>query len=121
MSVTLAHVTFDCADPQRVAGFWSSVLETPVDEGASEFFASIDDHVAEKPSWFFIRTPEAKTVKNRLHIDLTAANLEAEVTRIIGSGATRHSDHNEWGAEWTVLTDPEGNEFCIGQQPADPR
>ncbi|MGH3426684.1 MAG: VOC family protein [Mycobacteriales bacterium] len=87
MTVALAHITFDCADPQRVAGFWSQVLERPVDEGASEFFASIDDHVAGAPSWFFIQVPEPKRTKNRLHLDLTAVDRGAEVERLISLGA----------------------------------
>ncbi len=116
MTLMLAHINFDCENPQRLATFWSAVLDRPVDDGASEFFASIDDHVAGRPSWFFIKVPESKTAKNRLHVDLTAVDRETEVTRLVSLGASRASDHDEWGAVWTVLTDPEGNEFCIGQQ-----
>lgn len=71
MSISLAHITFDSAQPQVLAQFWSDVLERPVDDGSSEFFASIDDRTTERGSWFFIRVPEAKTTKNRVHVDLT--------------------------------------------------
>ncbi len=113
MTVTLAHITFDCADPPALAAFWSAALERPVDEGASEFFASIDDRVPVRPSWFFIKVPEPKTAKSRIHVDLTADDREAEVQRLLELGAARVSDHDERGAAWTVMRDPEGNEFCV--------
>jgi len=65
--------------------------------------------------WVFIRVPESKAGKNRVHVDLTAADREAEVARLVGLGATACSDHDEWGAVWTTMHDPEGNEFCVGQ------
>jgi Glyoxalase-like domain len=114
MTIGLAHVTFDCANPQVVARFWSAVLETPIDEGGSEFFATIDDHIDGKPSWFFIKVPEEKSIKNRVHVDLKSNGREKAVARLIELGATRLSDHDEWGAVWTVMADPEGNEFCVG-------
>lgn len=117
MSIDLAHVTFDSAKPQTLAQFWSDALGRPVDDGASEFFASIDDRTTERPSWFFIHVPETKTTKNRVHVDLTADDREAEVARLLALGAARVSDHDEWGAVWSVMTDPEGNEFCVGQRP----
>jgi catechol 2,3-dioxygenase-like lactoylglutathione lyase family enzyme len=116
MTLALAHITFDCDDPPKLAAFWSRVLDRPVDEVPGVFFASIDDSVAGRPSWFFIKVPEPKTTKNRLHVDLTAVDREAEVARLISLGASRISDHDAWGAVWTVLADPEGNEFCVGQQ-----
>ena len=115
MSLGLAHITFDCAEPARLAAFWSAALDQPVDEGAGEFFASLGDHVQGRPSWFFVRVPESKAGKNRIHVDLTAADREVEVARLIGLGATACSDHDEWGAVWTTMRDPEGNEFCVGQ------
>jgi catechol 2,3-dioxygenase-like lactoylglutathione lyase family enzyme len=114
MTIELAHITFDCADPQAEARFWSGALDTPVDDGGSDFFATIDDRVGERPSWFFIKVPEGKTVKNRVHVDLKSDRREAAVARLIGLGAKRLSDHDEWGAVWTVMADPEGNEFCVG-------
>ena len=118
MGVALAHVTFDSSDPVALSAFWSAVLERPVDDGASPYFASIDDATAERPSWFFVAVPEGKTVKNRVHVDLSATDRPAEVDRLVALGAVRRSEHDEWGAVWTVLEDPEGNEFCVGQAPA---
>lgn len=116
MPISLKHVTLDCADVQTVAGFWSSAFDKPVDEGSNDFFASIDEHLDDRPSWFFIKVPEPKTIKNRLHIDFGAAERETEVSRLEQLGAARLSEHSEWGAVWTVMADPEGNEFCVGQK-----
>ncbi|MEJ7743931.1 MAG: VOC family protein [Nocardioidaceae bacterium] len=59
--------------------------------------------------------PETKTTKNRRHVDPAADDREAEVTRLAALGASRLSDHDEWGAVWTVMADPEGNDFCVGR------
>ena len=67
------------------------------------------------PTWLFARVPEPKTAKNRMHVDLAAPDREAEVARLVELGATRVADIDEWGYQWTVLQDPEGNEFCVAQ------
>lgn len=114
MSISLAVVTTDCDDPQRVAAFWSKALELPIDEGASEFFVSLgttDPNV--NPKMFFIKVPEAKTVKNRMHVDLLTDDEDADTERLLALGATRVEKRNEWGHTWTVFSDPENNEFCM--------
>ena len=68
------------------------------------------------PSMMFIRVPENKTSKNRMHLDLFAPDREAEAARLVELGATRGEDHDEYGVRWTVFTDPEGNEFCVATQ-----
>jgi predicted enzyme related to lactoylglutathione lyase len=109
MSSTLAHLTFDCADAAGLAGFWSQVLEAPVDDGASADYAVLKG----EPGWMFLRVPEGKAVKNRVHPDLSTADLPAEVERLVALGATRRADHDEDGTRWVTLTDPEGNEFDV--------
>lgn len=114
MTTTLTHITFDCADAARVAGFWSDVLALPVAEGASADFATLETSGATGPGWMFISVPEGKTAKNRVHVDLsTDGDLEEEVTRLLGLGATRVADLKEDGTRWTTLLDPEGNEFDL--------
>jgi hypothetical protein len=68
-----------------------------------------------EPTWLFARVPERKTAKNRLHVDLAAADRAAEVARLVELGAKRVTDVDEWGYQWTVMQDPEGNEFCVAQ------
>ena len=126
MSVKLAAVTIDCDDPLVVGRFWSAALDRPLDAGATSEFASIgmpehrdtvgwaiSDGVG--PTWLFAKVPEPKRAKNRMHVDLAAADHEDEVERLVELGATRVADMDEWGYRWTVLRDPEGNEFCVAQ------
>jgi hypothetical protein len=61
------------------------------------------------PRLFFNRVPEPKTVKNRVHLDLRAADRDAEVARLIAAGASEVGRHENW----VVMADPEGNEFCV--------
>jgi predicted enzyme related to lactoylglutathione lyase len=112
MSVSLANITFDASDAAQLAQFWSSVLELPMDEGASAYFASIGMG-ARTPALLFIAVPEPPTSKNRVHIDLDASDRNAEVQRVLSLGATKVGDHQEHGHTWTVLADPDGNQFCI--------
>jgi hypothetical protein len=112
MSVALASITFDCRDAVAASAFWSGVLERPVDDGASVEFASIGISSGQ-PAWMFIRVPEGKTAKNRVHVDLTTADHRAEAERLLALGATKVGDYDESGARWITLADPEGNEFCV--------
>jgi Glyoxalase-like domain len=120
MSIDLASITFDCDDALAVATFWSAALDAPLDPDGSADFASIgvSGSASLTPSWMFSRVPEGKTAKNRMHVDLTAADRRAEVDRLIGLGAKPLRDVEEWGHSWTVLQDPEGNEFCVAQTQA---
>ena len=115
MNLQLANITFDCDDALTVARFWSAALGRPLDPDASEHFASIGLGDTADTSWLFAKVPEPKTAKNRCHVDLVAPgpDREPEVTRLIGLGAKRVADKDEYGTQWTVLTDPEGNEFCV--------
>ncbi|PRX10138.1 VOC family protein [Actinoplanes italicus] len=113
----LRHVTVDCADPYELGTFWSRVTGWPV-SGQDE---PGDDEVlveapAPVPGLLFIRVPEGKTVKNRVHFDWqpTDRSRDEEVDRVIGLGAKLHEDHRgPEGRGWVTLLDPEGNEFCI--------
>lgn len=117
-----AHAnTFDANDTLALAGFWSEALGLPIDEGASEFFASIGLS-SESPTngrWMFIQVPEGKTAKNRMHVDFVArGDLDEEVERLVGLGATRGEKHHMEAESltWVCLTDPEGNEFDVAAE-----
>jgi predicted enzyme related to lactoylglutathione lyase len=105
----LAAVTFDCNDTGKVAGFWSALLDRPIADGSNDDVTTI----AGEPMWTFMKVPEPKSTKNRVHVDLAVADLDAGVERAVALGATRHGDFDEAGFRWTTLTDPEGNEFDI--------
>jgi hypothetical protein len=124
VTVRLAAVTVDCTDALVVARFWAAALGRPLDPPSSSEFASIGmpQHrdtqgwrLEGDPTWLFAKVPEGKAAKNRMHVDMAAADLQAEVARLVELGAPRGADKNEWGADWTVKQDPEGNEFCVAQ------
>ena len=116
MALTLQMINLDCADVAGQAAFWSQVLGVPVDENdGNAFMRTVGYQNAALPRMMFLAVPEGKTVKNRVHLDLHADDRAAEVARVVALGATHVRDHDEWGVQWTVLTDPEGNEFCIAQ------
>lgn len=115
----LRHITIDCADPYSLATFWSETTGWPVSDvdepGDDEVLVEAPSPV---PGILFIRVPEAKTVKNRMHFDWQPTELarDDEVERIIALGAKLHEDHRTTdGRGWVTLLDPEGNEFCIEQ------
>jgi Glyoxalase-like domain len=124
VTVKLAAVTVDCEDALTVGRFWSAALGRPLDPNASSGLASIGRtkhrdvqgrRLDGDPNWLFARVPEGKSAKNRMHVDLAAADREAEVARLVELGARRVADVDEWGHQWTVMQDPEGNEFCVAQ------
>ena len=118
MALRLGNITFDCDDPRRVAAFWAVALGEPIDGEGSDEFCSIGIGRAEvRPKWLFLKVPEAKTAKNRMHIDLTSVDRDVDVERLVAAGATRIADKAEWGINWTVMSDVEGNEFCITAHP----
>ena len=115
MTNRLFAVTFDCADAAELGGFWAQALDQELDPGASKEFASIglQDPGRAEPRWCFARVPEGKSAKNRMHPDLITGDLEAEVERLIGLGASRKADVEMGSMRWTTLLDPEGNEFDV--------
>lgn len=116
LSLRPAAITFDCENAVNVAQFWSEALGRPLDPDPSENFASIGMGGGTQTGWMFCRVPEPKTAKNRCHIDLAGdGNPDAAIARLVDLGAMRGDDKDEWGHSWTVMTDPEGNEFCVSR------
>ncbi|HLZ29223.1 MAG TPA: VOC family protein [Chloroflexota bacterium] len=113
MTLQLANITFDCADSARVAAFWSAALNRPLDDGPSQWFASIGRTDPSQTVWLFIKVPEGKAAKNRCHVDLHADSRAAEVARLLALGAQHVGDYDEHTHQWTTLRDVEGNEFCV--------
>ena len=102
----------DAADPAALARFWAAVLDYQiVYEAPDEVVIARDEHTY--PGLIFVPVPEAKTAKNRLHIDLNPDDRDAEVERIVGLGASRADVGQGVDVTWVVLADPEGNEFCV--------
>jgi predicted enzyme related to lactoylglutathione lyase len=120
MPNSIYNVAFDCADTLALAAFWSQVMEHPIAEDSDAEEASIEPGDG-RPNLFFQAVPEAKTVKNRVHVCLRpSVRREQEVARLVGIGASVVADHRTpEGLGWVVLADPEGNEFCVLRGIAD--
>ena len=115
------NLTFDCADPVLLARFWGEALDLAVELRNDDAFVLPERWTPDGsagPRLLFQRVPESKTAKNRLHLDLTADDMGGEVRRLEGLGARRLRLVREGGLSWTIMGDPEGNEFCVLQSPA---
>ncbi|HVA89481.1 MAG TPA: VOC family protein [Chloroflexota bacterium] len=140
---TRFQVVFDSADPDAQSKFWAAALGyilQPPPEGFADWpsflatlglthrvgqASAIVDPEGTGPRIFFQRVPEGKTVKNRVHLDLNVSEsrsvgseegrkrVAAEVERITALGARKLRDYVEGPESWTVMADPEDNEFCL--------
>ena len=119
MASLVDTLTVDCADPRRVAEFWCGVLGYEISDEDEES-VEIRDPAGEGWPLLFLVVPEDKAVKNRLHLDLSPpSTMREEVERVSALGATSFRLVEEDGSFWTVMLDPEGNEFCILRGPND--
>jgi Glyoxalase-like domain len=113
MPLEWEQVIVDAADPAALGRWWATALEwVVVNDDPEEFEVRPAQH--RLPGLLFVRVPEAKTLKNRLHLDFRPDDQEAAVARLIDLGATR-ADVGQGEQTWVVLSDPEGNEFCVLQ------
>jgi hypothetical protein len=136
MAATPFQITVDCVDADVMCRFWSTALgyvEEPPPAGYLSWedflranditmpphgsIGAIVDPGGTGPRVLFIRVPERKTVKNRLHLDLRAGRTEdakeAKIVELAEAGATEVRRVEENGQWWMVMCDPEGNEFCV--------
>ena len=120
MTVQITTVTFDCADPVRLATFWAEALGSELAPGSDPEGARVRDPAGVTDGLYFQPVPEAKAVKNRVHIDLRpSGSMAVEVDRLEELGATVQGRVDEGGSFWTVMQDPEGNELCVLRGPED--
>jgi hypothetical protein len=141
---TGVQVVFDCADPNGLARFWAEALGYKLDDPPKGYdrwedwlreqgipeerwndASAVVDPDGTGPRIYLQRVPEAKSVKNRVHLDLNVSGggsvpveerrgrVDAEAQRFLGIGATRLRAVEELGVYWVVMQDPEGNEFCV--------
>jgi predicted enzyme related to lactoylglutathione lyase len=118
MTQSLLAIVVDCRDALSQARFWASVLGHGVSErNTGEFEVSHPEDLS--TPLYFMNVPEPKSVKNRLHIDITTdRQLDEEVARLVKSGGAliemrRDPSTLENPDTWVVMQDPEGNEFCV--------
>jgi catechol-2,3-dioxygenase len=120
VAVQITTVTFDCADPMGLGSFWAEVLGSELAPGSDADGARVRDPNGVTDGLYFQPVPEAKALKNRVHIDLRpSGSMAAEVARLLELGATVQGRVDEGGSFWTVMQDPEGNELCVLRGPDD--
>ncbi len=110
----LATTTFDTLHPRRLAEFWSVVIDQPIAYDMGRYVV-----LHGTPSLAFHYVPDPTPGKNRLHVDLFTDDSTGEIDRLLDIGATLVSSVVQSGASWTVLADPDGNQFCLVDH-ADP-
>ena len=116
MTLKVGGVVLDAEEPATLAEFWSAATGFPIGFTSEDFVQlETDDSIGH---FFFIKVPESKTAKNRCHIDYEVqSDREGEVSRLVGLGANEVATHTmDDGFTWTVMQDPEGNEFCISEK-----
>ena len=116
MNIRIQCVVIDAHDCQREARFWSEVLGWRITHESDEEYVieppEGSPEVDVAPDILFVKVPDQKVVKNRLHFDLRPKDQDADVERVLALGASR-TDIGQRDVSWVVLADPEGNEFCI--------
>jgi len=115
MTSRIMNTCIDCADPYALAQFWSQVLGVPMDPADAPGAEEAGFDLGEGRALLFLKVPEPKSVKNRMHLCLQPEQRrDEEVSRLLELGASLYDDRrNTDGTGWAVLRDPEGNEFCV--------
>jgi predicted enzyme related to lactoylglutathione lyase len=108
------YVTFDYSDPRRLSAFWSEATGYQPVTLEDDFAALAAPDKRGVRGILFWKVPEPKAAKNRMHVDLATKNPQDEIDRLVGLGAQMVEYREGNGRGWTVMADPEGNEFCIG-------
>jgi predicted enzyme related to lactoylglutathione lyase len=121
MGLRIETVTIDAEDPDVLAAFWCAVLGwvQRTDEDGDIWLEPDDGHpdAGTVRPLLIVRVPEGKAGKNRLHLDLVPDDHEREVERLEALGARRPDIGQTGNESWVVLADPEGNEFCVLDEP----
>ncbi|HYP46905.1 MAG TPA: VOC family protein [Propionibacteriaceae bacterium] len=127
MAVRWYSAVVDCLDVSAQATWWATALGWKKAYEADDEVVLVPPHASLElvqslpweevpPGLVFVPVPEGKAIKNRLHLDLaphTTDDRDSEIARLIAAGATRVDVGQADDASWTVLADPEGNEFCV--------
>ncbi|APU40110.1 MULTISPECIES: VOC family protein [unclassified Streptomyces] len=121
MASLVRHITVDCSDAYSLGRFWAAVLDGSL---ADDDLPGDPEALVTAPgsALLFVTVPDAKSVKNRVHVDLQPQDRtrDEEVERIVALGATVVGDHRRPdGTGWVTLADPEGNEFCVERSAAE--
>ncbi|TFV57212.1 VOC family protein [Mycobacterium sp. PS03-16] len=112
MAMTVEMITIDCDDPDALSAWWADAIGGEVNALAPGEFVVVMLESGLRLG--FQKVPDVTPGKNRIHVDFAAADVEAEVARLVAAGAAETGRHS-FGPDfsWVVLADPAGNAFCI--------
>ncbi len=112
MALNVEMITFDCSDPAGLAGWWAEQFGGTTQELLADEFTVVA--LSEGLKLGFQKVPDPTPGKNRVHLDFSAADVDAEVSRLKAAGASEVGRHRFGdNFRWVVLADPEGNVFCV--------
>jgi predicted enzyme related to lactoylglutathione lyase len=111
--VLSVQVVLDVGDIERAATFWGALLgQEASSPRANGQYVTVGALVS--TTWLVLqRVPEGKTVKNRMHLDFTVADVDATISRLLALGGTTVREVREGGGHFVTMADPDGNEFCL--------
>ena len=112
MALQWEQLVVDAHDPARLGRWWAAALGWQVVDDSDDEF-EIRPEPDRLPGLLFVSVDDARSVKNRLHLDFRPDDRDAEVDRLVSLGATRADVGQDGSETWVVLADPEGNEFCV--------
>jgi predicted enzyme related to lactoylglutathione lyase len=109
------EIVLDCSEPEQLMGFWRDALGYHVHYSDPSLAVLVSDDGIVSPPLLLQQVPEPKAQKNRMHFDIVAGDVEAEVKRLEALGGRRlHDGVQKFGqVRWVTMADPEGNEFCV--------
>lgn len=116
MTLSIGMVTVDSTDPRPLAQWWARQTGGRlVDEADGWFLEVAPAGDGQGPVLGFQKVEDPTPGKNKIHLDLSAPDRAAEVERLVADGAGLVAEHTIPGYRWSVLTDPQGNQFCLGE------
>ena len=111
MALNVESITFDTTDPDKAAQWWVQAAGGQLTPYLPGEYVAVERQPG--PKLLFQRVSDPTPGKNRIHLDFSAADVEAEVKRLVDLGASETGRHSLGPVAWVVLADPEGNAFCV--------
>ena len=115
MALSVESITFDTTDPDTAAGWWAQAAGGQLTPYVPGEYVAVERQPG--PKLLFQKVADPTPGKNKIHLDFTAADVEAEVKRLVDLGARETGRHSLGPIAWVVLADPEGNAFCVTSVP----
>ena len=111
MALNVESITFDTTDPDKAAEWWAQAAGGQLTPYVPGEYVAVERQPG--PKLMFQKVADPTPGKNKIHLDFSAADVDAEVKRLVDLGATENGRHSMGPVAWVVLTDPEGNAFCV--------